>query len=89
VHCACAGSVERTPSVDIRPEWDLLEVIDFTQLAKLYLEVDDAELLRECGKLRFYDKVCADENMRCGAGSSWVDAQRAAVGAPTARRSGV
>ena len=47
----------RQSSVDIQPEWRSVHEIEFSQLSKLYLDVDPPEDLRTCGSLEFYDKT--------------------------------
>ncbi|WVQ78203.1 eukaryotic translation initiation factor 3 subunit D [Cryptococcus sp. DSM 104549] len=47
----------RDSSVTIGPEWEVLEEIDFTRLAKLNLSVEDPEDLEQYGTIQAYDKV--------------------------------
>ena len=44
-------------SVEIRPEWAVVEQIPFASLAKLSCTVGDAEDVAKCGELEYYDKV--------------------------------
>ncbi len=44
-------------SVDIRPEWPVVESIPFTSLAKLNFTVGKPEDVAFCGALEYYDKV--------------------------------
>lgn len=44
-------------SVDIQPDWAVLEQIPFSTFAKLNFHVEDAEDLALCGALEFYDKT--------------------------------
>ena len=44
-------------SVDIRPEWAVVEQIPFSALAKLHFVAGDAEDLAFCGQLQYYDKT--------------------------------
>lgn len=44
-------------SVDIKASWQLLTDVEFTRLAKLYMEVEEPEDLKVCGKVEFYDKA--------------------------------
>lgn len=46
-----------TSSVDIRPEWAVVEQIPFTALAKLHSAQPELSDLTFAGQLRFYDKV--------------------------------
>mmetsp|Transcript_38756 Transcript_38756/g.74267 ORF Transcript_38756/g.74267 Transcript_38756/m.74267 type:complete len:544 (-) Transcript_38756:266-1897(-) len=50
-------SIQYSSSVDIRPEWSVLEQIQLTSLAKLSFEVKECEDLKTCGHLEFYDKT--------------------------------
>lgn len=45
-----------TSSVDIRPDWRVLEQVNFSALTKLSLSVDEPEDLAFCGSLWHYDK---------------------------------
>ena len=47
----------REPSVNIRPEWTMLEEVDFSRLSKLNLETPDGEDLDSYGFLYYYDRV--------------------------------
>lgn len=44
-------------SVDIRPEWAVVEQIPFSALAKLHFVAGEAEDLAFCGHLQYYDKT--------------------------------
>jgi len=44
------------PSVDIRPEWTVLEQIQLSSLNKLSFKPGEEKEVRRCGKLAFYDK---------------------------------
>lgn len=46
-----------TSSVDIRPDWRVLEQVNFSALTKLSLSVDEPEDLAFCGTLWHYDKT--------------------------------
>ncbi|ODM21408.1 Eukaryotic translation initiation factor 3 subunit D [Aspergillus cristatus] len=46
----------REPSVNVRPEWSLLEEVDFNRLSKLNLETPDGEDLDSYGFLYYYDR---------------------------------
>jgi translation initiation factor 3 subunit D len=46
----------RDSSVVIKPDWKMLEEIDFNRLAKLNLETDDGEDVESYGFVSFYDK---------------------------------
>ncbi|KAL2153874.1 hypothetical protein VTH82DRAFT_2550 [Thermothelomyces myriococcoides] len=46
----------RDASINIRPDWKLLEEIDFNRLSKLNLEADEGEDLDSYGFLYYYDK---------------------------------
>lgn len=46
----------RDASINIRPEWELLEEIDFNRLGKLNLETDEGEDLDSHGFLYYYDR---------------------------------
>lgn len=46
----------REPSVNIRPEWNLLEEVDFTRLLKLNLETPEGEDLDSYGFMYYYDR---------------------------------
>lgn len=41
----------------VKPEWKMLEKIDFNRLAKLNLETDDGEDIETYGLLRYYDRA--------------------------------
>ncbi|CAK9190419.1 unnamed protein product [Sphagnum jensenii] len=45
-------------SVDIRPEWSVLEQIPLTSLSKLSYDVGEPEDITTCGTLDYYDKGC-------------------------------
>lgn len=44
-------------SVDIQPEWNMLEQIPFSSFSKLSFSVNDPEDLLLCGGLEFYDRT--------------------------------
>lgn len=46
-----------TSSVDIKPEWAVIEQIPFASLVKLSCSVGEAEDVVKCGELEFYDKA--------------------------------
>jgi translation initiation factor 3 subunit D len=46
----------RDASVNIKPDWKMLEEIDFNRLAKLNLDTDDGEDLESYGFLYYYDR---------------------------------
>ncbi|KAI0013423.1 eukaryotic translation initiation factor 3 subunit D [Xylariaceae sp. FL0662B] len=46
----------RDASINIKPDWQLLEEIDFNRLAKLNLDGDDGEDLDSYGFLYYYDR---------------------------------
>ncbi|KAF9893365.1 hypothetical protein FE257_011797 [Aspergillus nanangensis] len=46
----------REPSVNVRPDWNMLEEVDFTRLSKLNLETPDGEDLESYGFLYYYDR---------------------------------
>ncbi|KAJ5900037.1 Eukaryotic translation initiation factor 3 subunit [Penicillium taxi] len=46
----------REPSVAIRPEWQMLEEVDFNRLSKLNLEAPEGEDLDTYGFLHYYDR---------------------------------
>jgi translation initiation factor 3 subunit D len=47
----------REPSVDVRPEWQVVEQIDFQALSKLSAEAPEAEDLETCGALEYYNRA--------------------------------
>ncbi len=47
----------RDASVNVRPEWHMLEEIDFNRLAKLNLDIGEAEDLESYGFLYYYDRA--------------------------------
>jgi translation initiation factor 3 subunit D len=47
----------REPSVDVRPEWQVVEQIDFQTLSKLSAEPPEAEDLETCGSMEYYNKA--------------------------------
>lgn len=65
---ACMHVLLQTPaytsSVEVKPDWTMVEQINFPALVKLSLNVGEAEDLRTAGTLEYYDKVCV-----CGGGS--------------------
>ncbi|KAI3320029.1 eukaryotic translation initiation factor 3 subunit D [Xylariaceae sp. AK1471] len=46
----------RDASINIKPEWQLLEEIDFNRLSKLNLDTDEGEDLESYGFLYYYDR---------------------------------
>lgn len=46
----------RDSSVNIRPEWTLLEEVDFNRLSKLHLETPDGDDIENYGFLYYYDR---------------------------------
>ena len=46
----------RDASINIKPEWEMLEEIDYNRLAKLNLEADEGEDLGSYGFLYYYDR---------------------------------
>ncbi len=46
----------RDASINIKPDWKLLEEIDFNRLGKLNLETDDGEEISSYGFLYYYDR---------------------------------
>ncbi|KAI9894239.1 MAG: hypothetical protein M1814_004093 [Vezdaea aestivalis] len=46
----------RDASVNIKPEWKMLEEIDFNRLGKLNLEADEGEEMDSYGFLHYYDR---------------------------------
>lgn len=46
----------REPSVNIRPEWQMLEEVDFSRLSKLNLDTPEGEDLETYGFLHYYDR---------------------------------
>ncbi|KAJ5926205.1 hypothetical protein N7516_007978 [Penicillium verrucosum] len=46
----------REASVNIRPDWKMLEEVDFTRLSKLNLDAPEGEDLETYGFLHYYDK---------------------------------
>ncbi|KAI9759181.1 MAG: hypothetical protein M4579_002554 [Chaenotheca gracillima] len=46
----------RDASVNVRPDWKMLEEIDFNRLAKLNLETDEGQDLGSYGFLHYYDR---------------------------------
>lgn len=47
----------RDASINIKPDWKLLEEIDFNRLSKLNLEADDGEDVDSYGFLYYYDRT--------------------------------
>ncbi|KAL4885259.1 eukaryotic translation initiation factor 3 subunit D [Aspergillus karnatakaensis] len=46
----------REPSVNIRPDWSMLEEVDFNRLSKLNLQAPEGEDLENYGFLYYYDR---------------------------------
>ncbi|KAL4893217.1 eukaryotic translation initiation factor 3 subunit D [Aspergillus ambiguus] len=46
----------REPSINVRPDWNMLEEVDFSRLSKLNLETPDGEDLDSYGFLYYYDR---------------------------------
>ena len=44
-------------SVDIRPEWGMVEQIQFAALGKLSMPSMEGEEVRSCGSVQYYDKA--------------------------------
>ena len=55
-------------SVEIRPEWAVVEQIPFASLAKLSCSVGEAEDVAKCGELEYYDKVGGGGGGECPGG---------------------
>ena len=55
--CCVQNMVQYSPSVDIRPEWSVLEQLQVPLLGKMQLQVGPPEDLRKCGTLAFYDRT--------------------------------
>eukprot|EP00190_Bangiopsis_sp_CCMP1999_P003068 CAMPEP_0198730986 /NCGR_PEP_ID=MMETSP1475-20131203/27434_1 /TAXON_ID= ORGANISM="Unidentified sp., Strain CCMP1999" /NCGR_SAMPLE_ID=MMETSP1475 /ASSEMBLY_ACC=CAM_ASM_001111 /LENGTH=530 /DNA_ID=CAMNT_0044493879 /DNA_START=52 /DNA_END=1644 /DNA_ORIENTATION=+ len=53
----------RESSVEIGPDWDLLEEVQFSALSRAKLGDVSGETLKECGSLEYYDK--ANERISC------------------------
>lgn len=51
------NQVNYSPSVDIRPEWTVLEQIHFPLLQKLTLKVGEPVDVLKCGVLEYYDRA--------------------------------
>lgn len=49
--------VQYSPSIDIRPEWSVLEQLQVPVLGKMQLDVCEPEDFKKCGKLAHYDKT--------------------------------
>jgi translation initiation factor 3 subunit D len=50
------NTVNYSPSVEIRPEWSVLEQLQVPLLSKLQLNVEGPEDVKKCGVLAYYDK---------------------------------
>lgn len=72
----------RDASINIKPEWKLLEEIDFNRLAKLNLETDDGEDIDDYGFLYPYDRSF-DKNPVKGAEKKLTAIDRAAYNVTT------
>eukprot|EP00803_Ostreobium_quekettii_P009413 evm.model.scf_1171.4 EVM.evm.TU.scf_1171.4 scf_1171:13412-20218(+) len=46
-----------SPSIEVKPDWTLVQQIQFSDLWKLHQNVGDVEDLVQCGALDYYDKV--------------------------------
>ncbi|KAJ5233070.1 Eukaryotic translation initiation factor 3 subunit [Penicillium chermesinum] len=46
----------REPSVNVRPDWQMLEEVDFSRLSKLSLDAPEGEDLDSYGFLHYYDR---------------------------------
>ena len=55
--CGALQQVVYSPSVDVRPEWTMVEQIAFPSFAKLHFAVPAPEDVAFCGQLQYYDKV--------------------------------
>lgn len=51
-----ASKVAYVSSVDIRPEWSVLEQIQLSSLTKLSFDVNNVEDITTCGSLEYWDK---------------------------------
>lgn len=49
--------VQYSPSVEVRPDWNVLEQVQLSQLTKLSYDVKDVEDLKMCGRLFRYNKM--------------------------------
>eukprot|EP00123_Amoebidium_parasiticum_P009045 comp19189_c1_seq1/m.21899 comp19189_c1_seq1/g.21899 ORF comp19189_c1_seq1/g.21899 comp19189_c1_seq1/m.21899 type:complete len:559 (-) comp19189_c1_seq1:423-2099(-) len=47
----------RDPSVEVKPDWEILEEIEFSRLSKLALDVNDPEDVITAGAVEYYDKT--------------------------------
>jgi translation initiation factor 3 subunit D len=47
----------RNASVEVRPEWEILEEMDFVRLSKLWMEAPSPVDLKQCGTMGYYDKI--------------------------------
>lgn len=53
----CLQQVVYSPSVDVRPEWNMVEQIAFASFSKLHFPVGEPEELAFCGQLQYYEKL--------------------------------
>ncbi|CCU81187.1 translation initiation factor eIF3 [Blumeria hordei DH14] len=56
----------RDASVNIKPEWKMLEEIDFNRLAKLNLDTDEGEDIESYGFLYYYDRSYDKQPVKVG-----------------------
>ena len=56
-HQTSSQQTNYVSSIDIRPEWAVVEQIPFASLAKLSCSVGEPEDVAKCGELEYYDKV--------------------------------
>ena len=49
--------VAYSPSVDVRPEWNMAEQIAFASFSKLHFSVGEPTDVTFCGQLQYYDKL--------------------------------
>lgn len=49
--------VTYSPSVDVRPEWNMAEQIAFASFSKLHFSVGEPTDVAFCGRLQYYDKL--------------------------------
>lgn len=56
----------RDASVNIKPDWKVLEEIDFNRLAKLNLDTDEGEDIDSYGFLHYYDRAYDKQTVKIG-----------------------
>ena len=54
--CAVQNTVQYSPSIDIQPEWSVLEQVQVPLLAKLSQAVSEPQEFEQCGSLAYYDR---------------------------------